>query len=244
VDPKPIFIDSGKGGLPYYDLFQKRNPHAGAVYIADTAHFPYGKKTKAERVHILCGLVEELGRRYTPALVALVCNTASVSALAELRSAFPLIPFVGTVPAVKPAIINSVSGIVGVLGTELTIDDPYIDRIAAEAAARAGITCRFERLAAPELVAFVEHRIDTASAQERAEQVRPVIAYFRAKKADGVVLGCTHFLLLKKDFMQEAAPDIRIYDSLEGVVRQIEHIIRSRPMSALLSVSNKPCLSC
>jgi glutamate racemase len=241
VDAKTIiFIDSGKGGIPYYDLFQKRNPRADAVYVADTAHFPYGKKTKAELVHILCGLIKEHSRRYTPALIALVCNTASVSALAELRADFPQISFVGTVPAVKPAMINSVSGIVGILGTERTIDDPYIDRIAAEVAAEAGITCRFERLAAPELVAFAEHRIDTASAQERAEQVRPLVNYFRGKKADGVVLGCTHFLLLKKDFMQEAAPDIRVYDSLEGVIRQIELIISRRQGAADAGV-RQPC---
>jgi glutamate racemase len=86
-------------------------------------------------VHILCRLTEALNCRYAPALIALVCNIASVSALSELRTAFPHISFVGTVPAVKPVMENSVSG---VIGTERTIDDPYIDSIAA----KTGASCR------------------------------------------------------------------------------------------------------
>jgi glutamate racemase len=222
VDEKTIvFVDSGKGGIPYFDFFRARNPAVNAVYVADTKHFPYGKKTKAELVTILSRLVETVRGKYDPALIALVCNTASVSALAELRSAFPRIPFVGTVPAVKPAIENSVSGVIGVLGTERTIDDPYIDGIAAAAEKK----CRIERLAAPELVAFVEQQFETASHAERAGRILPYIAYFREHNADGIVLGCTHFLLLKDDFVKAGMPDMRVYDSVEGVTKRIERLL-------------------
>jgi glutamate racemase len=220
-----VFVDSGKGGLPYFEFFRARNPGVNAVYAADTEHFPYGKKSKVELVALLSAFVETLDRRYAPALVALACNTASVSALEELRAAFPHIPFVGTVPAVKPAIENSVTGVVGVIGTERTVDDPYIDRIAASTAAFTGKRCLIERLSAPELVEFVEHGLEAASMGERAERVKPYIRHFRAKNADGLVLGCTHFLLLRHDFIEAGAPDIRVYDSVEGVTRRIEGLL-------------------
>jgi glutamate racemase len=222
VSQKTIaFVDSGKGGLPYFDFFRARNPEVNAVYAADTEHFPYGKKTKAELVAILCNLAEILKNRYAPKVIALVCNTASVSTLSELRAAFPDIMFVGTVPAVKPAVESSVSGVIGVIGTERTLDDPYIDTIAAAA----GKPCRIERAAAPELVEFVEHRLETATAQERAEQVLPYIQRFRAQKVDALVLGCTHFLLLKQEFIEAGTPDMRIFDSVEGVTKQIERLV-------------------
>jgi glutamate racemase len=216
-----VFVDSGKGGLPYFDFFRARNPGVNAVYVADTEHFPYGKKTKSELVAILCSLTERLKSRYSPAIIALVCNTASVSALDELRAMFPDMMFTGTVPAVKPAVESSVSGVIGVIGTERTLDDPYIDTIAAAA----GKPCRIERAAAPELVEFVEYRLETASARERAEQVQPYVQRFRDRKVDALVLGCTHFLLLKQDFIRAGMPDMRIFDSVEGVTKQIERLV-------------------
>jgi glutamate racemase len=225
VNQKTVaFVDSGKGGLPYFDFFRMRNPGVNAVYVADTEHFPYGKKNKAELVAILSSLAATLKSRYDPAVIALVCNTASVSALHELRSAFPGTLFVGTVPAVKPAIEHSAAGIIGVIGTERTLDDPYIDTIARSA----GKPCRIERAAAPELVEFVEYKLETASPGERRELVRRYILRFRALKADALVLGCTHFLLLKQDFIEAGAPDMRIFDSVEGVTRQIERLLSVR----------------
>jgi glutamate racemase len=219
-----VFVDSGKGGLPYFDFFRMRNPEVNAVYAADTEHFPYGKKTKTELVAILCRLTETLKSRYSPAVIALACNTASVSALGELRAAFPDTIFVGTVPAVKPAAEHSMSGVIGVIGTERTLDDPYIDTIAVSA----GKPCRIERAAAPGLVEFVEHRLETASAHERVEQVQPYIRHFRAQKVDALVLGCTHFLLLKQDFIEAGTPDMRIFDSVEGVTKQIERLVSEK----------------
>jgi glutamate racemase len=222
VCPKTVvFVDSGKGGLPYFDFFRARNPRVNAVYAADTEHFPYGKKTKAELIAILSRFTGMLNRRYAPELIALVCNTASVSALDELRAAFPKITFVGTVPAIKPAIENSATGVVGVIGTERTIDDPSIDAIAASVRK----PCRIERLAAPELVEFAEHRLERATARERLDMVRPYLQRLRAENVDGVALGCTHFLLLKNDFIDAGAPDMRMYDSVEGVTKRIERLL-------------------
>jgi glutamate racemase len=144
-----------------------------------------------------------------------------VTALAALRERFPAFPWVGTVPAVKPALTGSRTRHIGVLGTARTIQDPYI----AELAARYGPDCCLTGIAAPDLVDFVEHGGDTAPLAEQRRMVEPYIEAFRQKGVDGIVLGCTHFLFLLDAFKSLAEPDIRLYDSVEGVSRQAEALL-------------------
>jgi glutamate racemase len=154
-------------------------------------------------------------------MIVLACNTATVSAVSVLRDSFPQLLFVGTVPAVKPAALGTKTGKIGVLGTRRTIDDPYI----AELAARYGSTCSIVPVAAPELVDFVEYRYTQAIDEEKREAAAPYLEKFRAAGADAVVLGCTHFLFLLREFRELAAPDITIYDSLEGITRRVESLL-------------------
>jgi glutamate racemase len=154
-------------------------------------------------------------------MLVLACNTATVSALSFLRDRFPGLIFVGTVPAVKPAVLNSKTRRIGVLGTRRTVDDPCI----RELADRYGGGSAIFPLAAPELVEFVEYRYAGAGAEERRQAVRPYLAQFRNLGVDGVVLGCTHFLFLLREFREEAAPDLSVYDSVEGITRRIESLL-------------------
>jgi glutamate racemase len=110
---------------------------------------------------------------------------------------------------------------VGVLGTERTIEDPYI----AELAARYGSGCEIMGIAAPALVEFAERRYALAGPAERLEAVKPWVEKFRKAGADGVVLGCTHFLLMVDEFKAAAAGAMRIYDSVEGVIRRVESFL-------------------
>jgi glutamate racemase len=222
MDKRPIlFVDSGIGALPYGHYFRLRNPGESLVYASDRAHFPYGLKKREELIKILVSLTRRLIDSFNPKLMAVACNTASVSALAELRNAFPCLPFVGTVPAIKPAILESRTRRIGVLGTKRTIADPYIRKLAA----RYGRDCALIGIAAPDLVEFVEHRCPGAGPAERLEAVRPYIEQFRAEGADAVVLGCTHFLILLEEFRTAGAEHIRIYDSLDGVSRRLEALL-------------------
>jgi glutamate racemase len=133
MDTRPVlFVDSGIGGIPYCRDFHERNPGERVVYLADRLRFPYGRREKAELVSILIALMEQLIPAVDPKITVLACNTATVSALEALRERFPSLPFVGTVPAGKPAALASTTGKVGVLGTERTIEEPYIRRLAAE----------------------------------------------------------------------------------------------------------------
>ncbi|MDR1948179.1 MAG: glutamate racemase [Spirochaetaceae bacterium] len=222
MDNRPIlFLDSGIGGLPYCRHFHHRNPAEILIYVADRANFPYGPRDRGELIAALQVLFEKLIALFNPKIAAVVCNTATVSALASLRERFPQLPFVGTVPAIKPAVLRSQKRHIGVLGTERTIEDPYI----AELAARYGPDCRISGFAAPELVEFVEYRQARSSGEERRRMVAPYIRALRDRGADALVLGCTHFLFLLTEFVEAAAPDIRVYDSVEGVSRRLEALL-------------------
>jgi glutamate racemase len=216
-----VFLDSGIGSIPYVRFFRSRNPLERVICLADRAGFPYGPKPKEELRALLLSLTERLISVYDPKILVLSCNSASVSALDFLRERFPSLPIVGTVPAVKPAVLASRTRRVGVLGTGRTIADPCI----AELAARYGPDCAILGEAAPALVDFVEYRYAGAGAEERLGAVVPWIEKFRAAGVDSVVLGCTHFLHLLEEFREAGGEAVGIYDSVEGVARRVETLL-------------------
>ncbi|MDR2028884.1 MAG: glutamate racemase [Treponema sp.] len=229
MDKRPLlFLDSGAGGLPYGRYFHGHNPAETLIYMADRENFPYGPKGREELIGLLILLMERLIPLFDPKLVVLACNTASVSALAALRDRFPALPFVGTVPAIKPAVLASRSRRIGVLGTSRTIEDPYIGKLAA----RYGADCALKGLAAPDLVDFVEHRLTAADEAARRQILLPYIEEFARAGVDAVVLGCTHFLFLLDDFKAAAPPGMGIYDSVEGVCRRAESLLDARNLRA------------
>ena len=203
---KYVFLDSGIGGLPYFRYFHKKAPQAAAAYIADLEHFPYGEKTREDVIKYAVGVTEKIINRLDPAMVIVVCNTM-------LRKHFS-IPFVGTVPAVKVAAEVSVNKRIGIIATVRTINDPYLDKLIESFAA----DCTIERRADAELVAKIENGLITASNEEKRKAVAPAIRQFKAAGTDTLVLACTHFLHLAETFAKCAAPEIRIVDSLPGVV--------------------------
>ena len=223
MDTRPVlFIDSGIGGIPYCRHFLLRNPGESVIYLADRLRFPYGTRERGELVSILVSLIEKIARLAEPKIAVLACNTATVSALAELRERFPYLPFVGTVPAIKPAALASKTGKVGVLGTRRTIEDPYIMELARQHGG-----CTITGIAAPELVEFVERRFDSAAESEKRAMVSTYLNRFRAAGVDALVLGCTHFLFLLDEFRIEAAADIAVFDSVEGISRRVESLLET-----------------
>ncbi len=220
-----VFIDSGIGGLPYCRAFRALLPGVPVAYIADRAHFPYGPKSRRELIDLLVQLVSRLIALMDPRLVVIACNTASVSALEDLRAAFPSLPFVGTVPAVKPAALASSKRRIGVLATERTVRDPY----AAHLAARFAPGCELIGIAAPELVEFVEHRYALSDRGERLATAERYIRRFRELGVDAIVLGCTHFLFLADEFVEAGGDDIAIFDSRDGVARRAASLLSAPP---------------
>ncbi|MCL2558026.1 MAG: glutamate racemase [Treponema sp.] len=216
-----LFLDSGIGGIPYFRHFRESNPGIPCAYLADRAHFPYGGREGAELRAILLELVNKIITIINPEIIVLACNTASIAALGALREAFPALPFVGTVPAVKPATAASKSGKVCVLGTEFTVSESCLSDFKAlyENSEIIG-------MAAPELVRFVENSMASADENARRQMARSYLQRMRAQGIDALVLGCTHFLLLLDEFKAEARPDITVFESVRGISSRVEFLLK------------------
>ena len=124
MTPTILVFDSGLGGLTVQREVTKARPDARYVYVADDAFFPYGRQREADLLARVLAVMEELIAAHHPELVVIACNTASTLVLAALRARFK-VPFVGTVPAIKPACAQSVTKRVTVLGTEATVSREY-----------------------------------------------------------------------------------------------------------------------
>jgi glutamate racemase len=148
ADAPILLFDSGVGGLSVLAKLRQALPQAPVIYVADNAGLPYGTKTEAQIAARVSGLLGRLTERLRPRLVCIACNTASTIALASVREVLE-VPIVGTVPAIKPAAAMTRSGVIGLLGTQATIRQAYVDRLEAEFAADK----RLLRHGAPELVA-------------------------------------------------------------------------------------------
>jgi glutamate racemase len=134
------------------------------------------------------------------------------------KGKFPNIPFVGTVPAVKPAAEACNNGKVGVLATKRTIEDLNGLHLADQ-------SCEIYGIAAPELVEFVEKHLDESDEEEKIKTVRKYIDIFSAAEADTIVLGCTHFLFLLEEFHRVAEGHFKVFDSLAGITKRIEFLL-------------------
>ena len=220
-----LFFDSGVGGLSVLGPTLKLLPNASVVYAADSAGFPYGKKSDAELASRIPALLGRLVERYHPRLAVIACNTASTIALDHVRSALDL-PVVGTVPAIKPAAETSKSRVIGVLGTEATVRQPYVDDLAAKFAS----DCTIVRYGSPELVELAEAKL--AGEEVGVEAVRaaaqPMFDGPEADRIDTIVLACTHFPLLGEE-LRAAYPNVTYVDGGEGIARRIAWLTREQP---------------
>ena len=198
---------------------------APIVYVADNAGYPYGSKSDAQLAERLPQLISGLVERFAPRLVVVACNTASTIALDHVRAALD-IPVVGTVPAIKPAAELSRSRVIGVLGTEATVRQPYVDDLAARFAA----DCTLIRHGSPELVAIAEAKLagGTVEGEAVAAAIRPMIDKLRASEIDTVVLACTHFPLLAEE-LGAVMPGVSFVDGGPGIARRIASLTDGQP---------------
>ena len=227
-DSPLLFFDSGVGGLSVLGPTRKLLPTAPIVYAADSAGYPYGIKSEAEIASRVPALLGRLVERYQPRLVVIACNTACTIALDQVRAALDL-PVVGTVPAIKPAAEKTTSGVIGILGTEATIRQPYVDDLAERFASH----CIVLRYGSPELVALAEAKLagETVSVDQVRSAALPLFEQDRGGEIDTVVLACTHFPLLS-DELAAAFPGLGWVDGGEGIARRIEYLTREQPWPA------------
>jgi glutamate racemase len=228
MEEKPIiFFDSGVGGLPYLALAREQLPQERYVYIADRLHYPYGDKDLDQIRAAVLDTFRLAFSRFAPKAAVVACNTASVAALEQLRAAFP-IPFVGVVPAVKPAVGLTHNGRIGLLATPQTVKNDYLDGLITSFANG----CAVVRIAAPALRDFVEHDFYTASPAERERVIGETAGAVRAADADVLVLACTHYLHVAADLSRALGAAVRIVDSRAGVINQLERVLEADRLAA------------
>ena len=213
------------GGLSVLAPTLKLLPNAPIVYAADSAGFPYGKRSEAEIATRVPALLGRLVERFYPRLAVIACNTASTIALEHARSALDL-PVVGTVPAIKPAAELSKSRVIGVLGTEATVRQPYVDDLAARFAA----DCTIIRHGSPELVELAEAKLggDEVSVDQVRAATQSMFGDADGGSIDTVVLACTHFPLLETELIA-AFPNVRYVHGGAGIARRIAWLTREQP---------------
>ena len=230
VDPaSPILLfDSGVGGLTLLAELRKVLPQAPVIYAADTAGLPYGSKTEAEIAARVAGLLGVLTERYRPRLATIACNTASTIALGMVREVLN-IPIVGTVPAIKPAAALTRTGTIGLLGTEATIRQAYVDRLEAEFARGT----RLLRHAAPSLVAAAEAALRGKAVDQSAitEAVEGLRGQPGGAAIDTVVLACTHFPLLTAELSVAMGPEVAFVDGAAGIAKRIAQLTSGQPFA-------------
>jgi len=225
VDPSSpiLFFDSGVGGLSVLEPTRQLLPNAPIVYAADSAGFPYGKRSEAEIASRVPALLGRLVERFHPRLAVIACNTASTIALEHVRTALDL-PVVGTVPAIKPAAEMSKTRVIGVLGTEATVRQPYVDDLADKFAE----DCTIVRHGSPELVELAEAKLAGEDVSIDAVRAAAQAMFDADDRIDTVVLACTHFPLLE-DELRAAFPDTAYVDGGEGIARRIAWLTREQP---------------
>src|SRR5947209_3101844 len=212
-----LFFDSGVGGLSVLEPTRALLPDAPIVYAADSGGFPYGKRSEAEIASRVPALLGRLVERFHPRVVVIACNTASTIALDHVRAALDL-PVVGTIPAIKPAAEISKTRVIGVLGTQATVRQPYVDDLAAKFAA----DCTLIRHGSPELVELTEAKLagDEVSVESVKAAVQPMFDAPDGGRIDTIVLACTHFPLLG-DELRAAFPGVTYVDGGPGIARRI-----------------------
>ena len=213
------------GGLSVLAEVRQTLPNAPIVYVADNAGFPYGTKTEVEISARVPALLGRLAERYRPRLIVIACNTASTIALAGVRAALDL-PIVGTVPAIKPAAEQSATRVIGVLGTNATVRQPYVDDLSAQYAS----DCIVLRHGSAALVELAEASLRGESTPDSAyaDALAGLLDQAGGERMDVVVLACTHFPLVADRLAAVAPRPLQFVDGAKGIARRTAYLARDQ----------------
>ena len=213
-----LVFDSGVGGLSVAREIRRALPGAEMTYVADDAGFPYGDwPDRALSGHVVA-LVGRLIARFDPAAVVIACNTASTLVLPPLRERFTL-PFVGTVPAIKPAAERTKSGLVSVLATFGTMQRDYTRSLIQSFAQ----SCSVRLVGSANLAPLAEAHMRGEPVDEAAvfNEIEPAFVERDGKRTDMIVLGCTHYPFLLPILERLAPWPVEWIDPAPAIARRV-----------------------
>lgn len=218
-------FDSGIGGLTVASAIRQALPRERLLYFGDNAHVPYGERTAAEILEFSTAITEALLAKGCGAIV-IACNTASSAALGPLRAKFPHVPFVGMEPAVKPAVEHTRTGVVGVLATRATV----------ESKALADVVERFAHgvEVLQQACTGLAQRIDAGQFEgpELKALLRGWIEPMLARNIDALVLGCTHYPLVRPSIEKIAGPGVRVIEPSAAIARRLAQLLEQHGLKA------------
>jgi glutamate racemase len=224
--PRILLFDSGMGGLTVARAVARQMPDATLVYSADNAGFPYGAWEESALVVRIRAVMAQLIGLAEPDVVVIACNTASTIALADLRATF-IIPFVGTVPAIKPAAAQTKSGIIGVLATPGTVKREYTHALIEKFASH----CEVVLHGAENLAAMTEATLrgEPLDQTKLRQEIAPVFVERGPKRTDVVVLGCTHYPLIEDEIASVAPWPVTLIDPSSAIARRVADVADETP---------------
>lgn len=220
--PTVLVFDSGLGGLTVFSELRTALAGARFVYAADDAAFPYGGLPEERLTERVVAVIDRLIDLHHPDIVVIACNTASTLVLPALRQRFA-IPFVGTVPAIKPAAALTLSGRVAVLGTPGTVQRDYTRALIDTYAAEVVVTL----VGATGLAKLAEARLKGESIADEAvlAEIAPCFVDRDGRRTDVVTLACTHYPLLLDVFHRVAPWPVTWLDPAPAIARRTADLI-------------------
>ena len=208
-------LDSGLGGLSVLRHLRRLMPGERFLYYGDSAHAPYGTRTRQEVEDLTLRAVEDLMPRGLKALVV-ACNTATSAAIETLRKKYPDMIVVGIEPALKLAADRYPGGGIGVMATPVTLGEEKFSRLLS----RYEHSCRVYQIPAPQLVPLIEGGLVDTPLMDRT--LRQLLDPYRGK-LDALVLGCTHYPFASHAMERLLGPKVAVLDGGKGTASQTRH---------------------
>lgn len=229
-----IIVDSGLGGISVVRALRASDPERRLVYLADTAGFPYGKRSADDISTRAIRMVNQLEAYHPSSLVVLACNTLSTLCLDNLRKAFT-VPFVGTVPAVKTAAQLSKTRRFTLLATPNTAHSRYSSKLIAQF----GGSCVVDIYGAPNLAAMAENILlgEGTSPESMHKELLPAFHNDTRGKTDCIVLGCTHYPLIVSALKMASPWPVTFVDSGDAIARRALTFADNPPIHSVAYVT-------
>ena len=223
MSPVGVF-DSGVGGLSVLAALRAELPHENFVYFADTAYAPYGERGDAYVIERSRAVVEHLLREHGIKALVVACNTATTAAIHLLRADHPDLPIVGLEPGLKPAVASSRTGHISVLATRGTLASAKYANLRASFAGSADV----RPVPCDGLVKAIEG-FDSDGIAALSERYMAEAGPFGdgPGEVDTVVLGCTHYPLVKEELGKHAPATLRFIDTGVPVAQQTRRLLAS-----------------
>lgn len=215
-------FDSGLGGLSVLSALHETLPANPKLYVADSAHAPYGERSDAFVIERTLKIGEHLVGAGA-GLVVVACNTATAVAVAALRARWPALPVVGVEPAIKPAVKASPAGRIGVMATPMTLRSGKFERLINAHGGQATIV----RQPCPGLAGAIER--GDLDAPELLAMIDGFCEPLRAAGVDTVVLGCTHYPFVRRHIAAAMGPQVTLIDTARPVARQAARLLGMDP---------------